>query len=80
MTEKSDIEKLRILVAHWIDHNHSHEAEMTKWLTVAKDAGQGNTVACLEEAIAGMKQTDGALDRALETLGGPLEDHHHHHH
>ncbi len=79
MTDKSDIEKLRILLDHWIGHNHSHEAEMDKWQKIAAEAGKTEAAAQIQEAIAGMKETDKALAKALETLGGHLEGHHHHH-
>jgi hypothetical protein len=80
MTDKSDIEKLQILLDHWIDHNHSHEAEMDKWRKVAAEAGQKEAAAKIREAIAAMRETDQALSKALESLGGPPTGHHHHHH
>lgn len=80
MTEKSDIEKLRILLAHWLEHNHSHEAEMNKWQKVAAEAKQEEAAAHLREAVAGIQETDKALAKALESLGGHLKGHHHHHH
>ncbi len=80
MTDKSDLEKLRILLDHWIDHNHSHEAEMDKWQKVAAASNQEKAAAHIREAIAGMKETDKALAKALEALGGQIEGHQHHHH
>ena len=37
MSEKTGIEKLRILLPHWIDHNNSHIEEFSKWKDVAAD-------------------------------------------
>jgi len=81
MSTKSDKEKLQILLAHWIEHNQSHAAEMTKWRQVAAD---NNLVVCarlIDEAVSGIETTDKALEAALEEIGGaPHGTHHHHHH
>ena len=45
MTEQkySDIEKLRVLISHWLQHNESHGEEYAKWADVARkvEASQG---------------------------------------
>ena len=79
MTDKSDIDKLQILLTHWIDHNHSHEAEMDKWRKIAEEGGKEEAAAQIQKAIAAMKETDSALTKALESLGGHPTEHHHHH-
>ncbi len=80
MTEKTGAEKLRILLPHWIEHNHSHGAEFKKWAELAAQEGQAEVAALLEQAIAAMAQTDTILEEALERLGGPAGGHHHHGH
>ena len=80
MTEKSDINKLQILLSHWIEHNHSHESEMDKWQTMADQSDQTKAAEHIRQAIAAMKETDKFLALALEELGGKLDGHHHHHH
>jgi len=81
MVEKTDIEKLQILLAHWVDHNHSHAAEMEKWQKVAADHNKPEVATLIDTAIKGISETDKALTSALEKLGGvPAEHHHHHHH
>jgi hypothetical protein len=80
MSEKTGIEKLRILLPHWIDHNNSHIAEFTKWKDIAASEAGEKAVKKIEEAVAAMEKCGVALDEALEELGGALEDHHHHHH
>lgn len=77
----SDKEKLRILIPHWIEHNHSHEEEYEKWAESAKENGLGEVADFIEKAIAAMKQADRALNEALDRIGGPAPggEHHHHH-
>ena len=36
----SDVEKLRILLPHWIEHNQEHAAEFRSWADRATDAAQ----------------------------------------
>lgn len=84
MSEKTELEKLRILLPHWIEHSHSHQHDFSKWLEVAKNEGQSEAAAEIDKAISLMKETDTALRKALELLGGEVEGHgghgHHHHH
>lgn len=80
MTDKSDIEKLQIMLAHLIDHNHSHASEMAKWQDVAARNDQAEVALLIKQAIAGISETDRALTSALEKLGGNPKEHHHHHH
>lgn len=80
MTEKSNIEKLRILLPHWIEHNHSHGAEFEKWAQTMREEDQNEAAALIEKAIATMKDTDNILSEALQKIGGLMEGHHHHHH
>ena len=34
----NDVEKLRVLLPHWIEHNAEHAAEFRAWAEKAKDA------------------------------------------
>lgn len=79
MAEKSDIEKLQILLSHWIGHNHSHATEMGKWQKVAADNNQAEVAELITKAISGITETDKALSLALEKLGGAPHSHSHHH-
>jgi hypothetical protein len=85
MTEKhySDLEKLQVLLAHWLQHNESHGTEYLKWAEVARKAGHETTAAFIEEAVVLLKKADESLEKALESVGGPSKKHqhgHHHHH
>ena len=39
MDQKTTMEKLRILLPHWIEHNHNHEAEFKKWVELVGSEG-----------------------------------------
>ncbi|MCA1765216.1 MAG: hypothetical protein LC633_03045 [Desulfobulbaceae bacterium] len=81
MSEKTGIEKLRILLPHWIDHNNNHIAEFIKWRQiVADEEGDREVVELLGEAVATMEKSGKILAEALEKLGGSSEEGHHHHH
>ncbi|MBI5556958.1 MAG: hypothetical protein HY885_04920 [Deltaproteobacteria bacterium] len=86
MSEKKDLselEKLRVLIPHWIEHSHSHQHEFQKWVEVAKKEGQTEAAEAIEKALAKLAKADKYLNTALESLGGAVQHHHghdHHHH
>ncbi|MCD6389971.1 MAG: hypothetical protein J7L69_11220 [Desulfobulbaceae bacterium] len=80
MSDKTELEKLRILLPHWIEHSHSHQEEFRKWATVAKDEGKADVADLIEKAISAMNEANNALEKGLDSLGGKVEGHHHHHH
>lgn len=83
MEHKSTLEKLRILLPHWIEHNENHGAEFRKWAAAAGAEGAKGLAELLEQAAANMAATDTVLTKALAELGGPADkghDHHHQHH
>lgn len=85
MDSKTTVEKLRILLPHWVEHNHNHEAEFRKWAEDARAEGQPRLAQWLDEATTSMAATDEFLRKALAEAGGPAAEphhhpHHHHHH
>ena len=82
MTEKhySDLEKLQMLLTHWLQHNESHGSEYLKWAEVARQAGHEATAELIEQAVELLKKADVSLGKALESVGGSSHEHHHHHH
>jgi len=80
MDQKTTMEKLQILLPHWIEHNHNHEAEFKKWADLVRSAGQGPLAELLDKAVGSMAETDDLLKKALAEIGGPGEGHHHNHH
>ncbi|HHH81511.1 MAG TPA: hypothetical protein ENL35_00810 [Chloroflexi bacterium] len=64
-----DLEKLRILVPHWIEHNAEHAAEFRAW---GRRAG-GTARALIETAADQLEAANRSLEEALKALGGPIE-------
>ena len=75
MSNASDVEKLRALLPHWIEHNDEHAADFRKWAAKAGEAGAHILVAA-EHLEAASRE----LAQAMAHLGGPSEHSHHHHH
>ncbi len=80
MSEQNTINKLRILLPHWIEHNNNHIAEFRKWEGEAKKESEPEVAKLLDKAISDMEETGKSLSKALKKIGGPLEGKHHHHH
>ena len=81
----TEIEKVRILLPHLIEHNQSHAQEFAKWAAILNDNGQLEAAVLMNESIAHLQQAAQRLEDALAKIGGPLEGkgskgHHHHHH
>ncbi|MEJ2708263.1 MAG: hypothetical protein P8074_11670 [Anaerolineales bacterium] len=69
----NDVEKLRVLIPHWIEHNEEHAAEFRRW---AERVEQTSTdILAAAESIARVNQI---LAMALEKLGGPKSIEHIH--
>jgi hypothetical protein len=67
-----DVEKLRVLLPHWIEHNGEHVGEFRE---SAQRAGPAREA--LLAAAGLVEEANARLGEALEQLGGPLERHHH---
>ena len=82
MAEKkySDLEKLQMLLSHWLQHNESHGSEYQQWAEVARREGHTKTAEFIEEAVDLLSKADESLGKALESVGGPSKEHQHHHH
>ena len=82
MTNKkyTELEKLQMLLTHWLQHNESHGAEYIKWAEVARQEGHLATAESIEQAVDLLAKADKALGKALDSVGGPRQEHHHHHH
>ena len=88
----NDIEKLRVLLPHWITHNREHGGEFASWADRARNSGAeaaDDIAAQLSRAVTACQEVTDALEKAIELAGGPLDHahvnshghgHHHHHH
>jgi hypothetical protein len=75
----NDNEKLRVLIPHWIDHNHEHAKEYLKWAEKVGDVSKN-----IKDAANALDKVNWALKQALDELGGSVEHQHpprhvHHH-
>ena len=77
----TEMEKLRALLPHWIEHNREHASEVDRWADIAATEGHSDAARMIRQAVENVRQANGLLDRALEDLGGavPLETHGHGH-
>ena len=79
MAVTSEIDKLRILLPHWISHSDNHKSEFVKWAATARNEGLEDVAVLIEQAIDKINETETTLTHALEKIGGPLADQGHHH-
>ena len=77
----NDLEKLRVMLPHWIEHNLGHGAEFSQWAEKLV-ADTPEVAALLRKAVSSLQKAQSALEDALAKAGGPLEggSHHHGHH
>jgi hypothetical protein len=71
----TEMDKLRVLLQHWMEHNEEHAAEFLRWSEKA-----GPAEAAVRQASEKMKAVNQELSSALELLGGPVEHPHSHDH
>jgi hypothetical protein len=69
----NDIEKLRILLPHWSEHNAEHASEFRTWAERAREAGEDAAAASIEAAAEQMAAANKSLREAMTLLGGPQE-------
>ena len=62
-----EIDKLRILIPHWIEHNAEHEDEFRRW--AEKAGGHDSNLLAAADSIALANEH---LQVALDNMGGPL--------
>jgi hypothetical protein len=75
-----NVEKLRVMLQHWIEHNMGHVEEFEKWQATMTEDGQPSLAIHIADAIKTMGEVNVQLEKALEEAGGPSEEGHHHHH
>ncbi len=77
-----DLEKLRVVLPHWIEHNIGHGQEFAKWSEILSSAGEKEIAELLKKAEGFLHDADSVLKKALAQAGGELsgDAHHHPHH
>ncbi|WP_205747727.1 hypothetical protein [Desulforhopalus sp. IMCC35007] len=80
----NNVEKLRVLLQHWIDHNKGHVEEFENWRKLMTDDSQEKIAGHITEAIKLMATVNAELGKALHEVGGSAgagdQEHHHHPH
>ncbi len=62
----NEVEKLRVLIPHWIEHNEEHASEFRRW---AENAGEA--APDILTAAQAIERANKALAEALARMGGP---------
>jgi len=62
-SKEKDVETLRILLAHWIEHNNSHEQGFREWAEKAEKLGNAKVYEMISKAADSLKT---ASDYLLE--------------
>lgn len=68
----TDVEKLRILLPHWIEHNKEHAIEFLGWAEKASLSGHKEVAHIIRRAAKEMSQANITLRLALDKLDGPV--------
>jgi hypothetical protein len=85
----NNVEKFRVMLQHWIEHNKGHMEEFGKWHGIMQDEDQTSLADHIHKTVELMASVNSELDKALKEAGGPKKDeddhhhhdgHHHHHH
>lgn len=63
-----EIETLRILLVHWIEHNDSHEEGFREWVTKARELGKEEVANYIEKAADALKSASEALLEAKKHM------------
>lgn len=73
MASRTDEEKLRALLPHWIDHNDEHAAEFRLWAEKARAAGRDDVAEEITLAAKQLAWVNEALSDARKKLEGRTE-------
>ena len=65
---KTDMEKLEILLKHWVEHNEEHGKDFQEWAEKAKSHGNTEVHDDILRAVEKMREANEYLLRALENL------------
>jgi hypothetical protein len=69
----NDVDEIRMLLPHWIEHNAEHAAEFRGWAERVQQAGEDSAAQGIVFAANALDAANDALQVALKQLGGPLE-------
>lgn len=64
----SEMKKLRILIEHWMEHNHEHAETYIQWAEKAGTAGDAVLAELLKEIASETKKIDGLFEKARRKI------------
>ena len=65
----AEIEKLRILIQHWMEHNHEHAETYIEWAEKALASGNMDIARMLKEIAEETRKIDALFERARKKIG-----------
>lgn len=69
LTQKEkELETLRILLVHWIEHNNSHEENFREWVEKSKELGKNEASSFINKAADSLKQASEFLLEAKKHM------------
>lgn len=66
--EKSDLDKLNILLVHWVEHNKTHQESFLDWARKARGMDKNDTAEFIDKAVEYMETANKMLAQAKEKL------------
>ena len=64
----TDLEKLKKIITHWIDHNNDHIEDHKKWLKKTEDMAYENVASELRDVIKHLELINTHLSKAKNKL------------
>lgn len=64
-----ELEKLRLLLPYWVEHNEEHAADFRKWAGKVRQMGKEEAAQDIQAASEALAKANGALAAAMEKLG-----------
>lgn len=66
--QEKEIETLRILLAHWIEHNKSHEENFREWADKSEKLGRAKVSEMISKAADSLNAASGYLLEAKKYI------------
>jgi predicted RNA-binding protein len=66
----NDLEKLQLLLPHWIEHNAEHADELRSWADLIQHSGKVDVAKRLSDAAASLQNAGDHLSKLLEEASG----------
>ncbi len=68
--EKTDLDKLKVLLVHWAEHNHEHADTYMQWAEKVKASGDSNLDETLREIAAETKKMNALFEKTKKAVEG----------